>query len=163
MPEYLELDLSGAALRVRLADVGEVPLTGAPDDGGLPTEFGVPGPVSSGGGRAAALAADTLRATLRPLGPLLDQVHASVAGAEHPPELAAADAFNLRPDETMLVAAHTRDLVAAANTGLQTAHIARPNEQVRTLLELTSLDQVLRTHASIEALSCHPMAALAEH
>jgi anti-sigma B factor antagonist len=29
-------------------------------------------------------------------------------------------------------------------------HIARPNEQVRTLLELTSLDQVLRTHASIE-------------
>ncbi|WP_087887946.1 CU044_2847 family protein [Streptomyces alboflavus] len=86
MPEYLELDLSGAALRVRLADVGEVPLTGAPDDGGLPAEFGVPGPVSSGGGRAAALAADTLRATLRPLGPLLDQVHASVAGAEHPPD-----------------------------------------------------------------------------
>ena len=42
--------------------------------------------------------------------------------------LAAADAFNLRPEETMLVAAHTRDLVAAAKTGLQTGHIARPNE-----------------------------------
>ncbi|MFD0415005.1 CU044_2847 family protein [Streptomyces sp. NPDC127108] len=86
MPEYLELDLSGAALRVRLADVGEAPPIGVPDDGGLPAEFGVPGPVSSGGGRAAALAADTLRATLRPLGPLLDQVHASVSGAEHPPD-----------------------------------------------------------------------------
>ncbi|WJV45311.1 CU044_2847 family protein [Streptomyces flavofungini] len=86
MPEYLELDLSGAALRVRLADVGEAP-PAASDDGALPAEFGVPGPVSSGGGgRAAALAADTLRATLRPLGPLLDQVHASVSGAEHPPD-----------------------------------------------------------------------------
>lgn len=86
MPEYVELDLSGAALRVELADVGDPPLTGAPDDGGLPAEFGVPDPVSSGRGRATALAADTLRATLRPLGPLLDQVHASVAGAEHPPD-----------------------------------------------------------------------------
>jgi 2-haloacid dehalogenase len=28
----------------------------------------------------------------------------------------------------MMVAAHTRDLVAAAKCGLQTAHIARPNE-----------------------------------
>ncbi|MFD9075929.1 CU044_2847 family protein [Streptomyces lasiicapitis] len=94
MPEYLELDLAGAALRVELADVGDAPPStplstlpgGAPDEDGLPAEFGVPSPVSGGGGRAAALAADTLRATLRPLGPLLDQVHASVAGAEHPPE-----------------------------------------------------------------------------
>jgi 2-haloacid dehalogenase len=28
----------------------------------------------------------------------------------------------------MMVAAHTRDLVAAQSCGLQTAHIARPNE-----------------------------------
>jgi 2-haloacid dehalogenase len=42
--------------------------------------------------------------------------------------LAACSAFNLEPHETMLVAAHTRDLVAAGKTGLQTAHIARPHE-----------------------------------
>ncbi|MFE0173407.1 CU044_2847 family protein [Streptomyces sp. NPDC059002] len=81
MPEYLELDLAGAALRVELADVGQ-----APEPGALPPEFGVPGPVSTGGGRTAALAADALRATLRPLGPLLDEVHAAVSGAERPPE-----------------------------------------------------------------------------
>ncbi|MFJ9819208.1 CU044_2847 family protein [Streptomyces sp. NPDC101151] len=79
MPEYLELDLAGAAVRVELADVGE-PLT----DDGLPAEFGVPSPASRGGGRAAA--ADALRATLRPLGPLLDEVHDAVRGAANPPE-----------------------------------------------------------------------------
>jgi 2-haloacid dehalogenase len=42
--------------------------------------------------------------------------------------LTACEAFNLRPGECMMVAAHTRDLVAAAKCGLQTAHIARPNE-----------------------------------
>jgi 2-haloacid dehalogenase len=42
--------------------------------------------------------------------------------------LTACEAFNLKPGECMMVAAHTRDLVAAAKCGLQTAHIARPNE-----------------------------------
>ncbi|WP_208609487.1 hypothetical protein [Streptomyces atriruber] len=74
-PEYLELDLAGAALRVELADVGQ-----APESGDLPPEFGVPGAVSAGG-RVTALAADALR----PLGPLLDEVHASVSRAEYPP------------------------------------------------------------------------------
>ncbi|MEV7241806.1 CU044_2847 family protein [Streptomyces sp. NPDC093248] len=81
MPEYLELDMAGAAVRVELADVGE-PLT----DGGLPAEFGTPSPVSRGGNRVTAAAADALRATLRPLGPLLDEVHDAVRGAENPPE-----------------------------------------------------------------------------
>jgi hypothetical protein len=81
MPEYLELDLAGAAVRVELADVGE-PLA----DDGLPAEFGVPSPVSRGGGRVASAAADALRATLRPLGPLLDEVHDAVRGAASPPE-----------------------------------------------------------------------------
>ncbi|QEU90658.1 CU044_2847 family protein [Streptomyces kanamyceticus] len=81
MPEYLELDLAGAALRVELADVGQ-----APGSGALPPEFGAPEPVSTGGGRGAALAAGALRATLSPLGPLLDEVHASVSRAERPPE-----------------------------------------------------------------------------
>ena len=43
--------------------------------------------------------------------------------------LAAAEAFGLEPDECMMVAAHTNDLMAAAALGLRTAHIARPNEK----------------------------------
>ncbi len=41
---------------------------------------------------------------------------------------AAAEAFDLAPDECMMVAAHSTDLAAAASIGLRTAHIARPNE-----------------------------------
>jgi 2-haloacid dehalogenase len=43
--------------------------------------------------------------------------------------LAAADAFNLKPGECMMCAAHSNDLKAAADNGLQTAFIARPQER----------------------------------
>ena len=42
--------------------------------------------------------------------------------------LAAAEALDLPPNECMMVAAHTKDLMAAAALGLRTGHIARPNE-----------------------------------
>ena len=42
--------------------------------------------------------------------------------------LAACEAFDLPPGDCMMVAAHTNDLLAAAQCGLRTAHIARPNE-----------------------------------
>jgi 2-haloacid dehalogenase len=42
--------------------------------------------------------------------------------------LAACDALNLAPSECMMVAAHSRDLAAAAACGLRTGHIARPDE-----------------------------------
>ena len=42
--------------------------------------------------------------------------------------LAACDAFDLRPEDCLMVAAHTNDLLAAGQCGLRTAHIARPNE-----------------------------------
>jgi 2-haloacid dehalogenase len=42
--------------------------------------------------------------------------------------LASAAALDLAPAECMMVAAHSRDLAAAAALGLRTAHIARPNE-----------------------------------
>jgi 2-haloacid dehalogenase len=42
--------------------------------------------------------------------------------------LAAAAAFDLKPEQCMLVAAHSNDLAAAAAQGLRTAHVARPNE-----------------------------------
>jgi len=42
--------------------------------------------------------------------------------------LAAVAAFDCEPHETMMVAAHSSDLAAAAATGLRTAFIARPDE-----------------------------------
>ena len=42
--------------------------------------------------------------------------------------LAAAAAFDLKPQDCMMVAAHSKDLAAAAALGLRTAHVARPNE-----------------------------------
>ncbi len=43
--------------------------------------------------------------------------------------LAAADAFNLEPKECLMCAAHSSDLAAAAQNGLRTAFIARPEER----------------------------------
>lgn len=42
--------------------------------------------------------------------------------------LAAADAFDLAPSQTLMVAAHSSDLAAAAAAGLRTAFLARPDE-----------------------------------
>jgi len=42
--------------------------------------------------------------------------------------LSAAAAFDLAPQDCLMVAAHSSDLAAAAALGLRTAHIARPNE-----------------------------------
>ena len=42
--------------------------------------------------------------------------------------LAAVEALGLTPDRVMMVAAHSYDLKAAAQCGLRTAHIARPDE-----------------------------------
>ncbi len=42
--------------------------------------------------------------------------------------LAAAEALGLAPERCMMVAAHSFDLKAAAECGLRTAHVARPDE-----------------------------------
>jgi 2-haloacid dehalogenase len=42
--------------------------------------------------------------------------------------LASAEAFDLKPEACMMVAAHSNDLAAAAALGLRTAHLARPTE-----------------------------------
>jgi 2-haloacid dehalogenase len=60
----------------------------------------------------------------------------AILGAEHArdykPQLvvyrAAADAFDCAPHDVLMVAAHSSDLAAAAQAGLRTAHIARPDE-----------------------------------
>ena len=43
--------------------------------------------------------------------------------------LSAAAAFDCRPEEAMMVAAHSSDLAAAASAGLRTAFISRPDER----------------------------------
>jgi 2-haloacid dehalogenase len=43
--------------------------------------------------------------------------------------LAAVDAFDLKPSDCMMCAAHSEDLKAAAANGLRTAFIARPEER----------------------------------
>ena len=47
---------------------------------------------------------------------------------DHEVYLSAADFLGLAPAEVMMVAAHTRDLMAARECGLSTAFIYRPNE-----------------------------------
>ncbi len=56
---------------------------------------------------------------------------AEVAGDYKPKRqvyLAACAAFDLAPEQCMMVAAHSNDLSAAAQYGLRTGHIARPDE-----------------------------------
>lgn len=56
---------------------------------------------------------------------------AEVAGDYKPKPgvyLAACAALDLAPAQCMMVAAHSKDLAAAAACGLRTGHIARPNE-----------------------------------
>jgi 2-haloacid dehalogenase len=56
---------------------------------------------------------------------------AEVAGDYKPKPrvyLAAAEALDLPPQQCMMVAAHSFDLAAAAECGLRTAHVARPDE-----------------------------------
>lgn len=42
--------------------------------------------------------------------------------------LGAVEAFRLKPQNVLMVACHSSDLAAAAQCGVRTAHIARPDE-----------------------------------
>jgi 2-haloacid dehalogenase len=82
-------------------------------------------PVSNGN---IALMVDLARRNALPWDAILG---AEVAGDYKPKPrvyLASAEAFNLKPEECMMVAAHSGDLAAAAQLALKTAHVARPNE-----------------------------------
>lgn len=61
--------------------------------------------------------------------------------------LCAAEAFGLQPSECMMCAAHSSDLKAAADNGLRTAFIARPQERPGFSESSTNLpvDVVCRT------------------
>jgi len=67
--------------------------------------------------------------------------------------LAAAEAFDLPPQDCMMVAAHTNDLMAAAKLGLRTAHIARPSEHGAGRGESAPREAVDLAAASLEDLA----------
>lgn len=67
--------------------------------------------------------------------------------------LSAAAAFDCEPTETMMVAAHSSDLAAAAATGLRTAFIARPNEHGEGRGETRASVPVDLSAASLTALA----------
>ena len=82
-------------------------------------------PVSNGN---IALMVDLARRNNFPWDAILG---AEVAGDYKPKPrvyLAACEAFDRAPAQCMMVAAHSKDLEAAAQCGLRTAHIARLNE-----------------------------------
>lgn len=90
----------------------------------LKTKFRI-APVSNGN---ISLMVDLARRNELPWDAILG---AEVAGDYKPKPrvyLAACAALDLKPEQCMMVAAHSSDLAAAAACGLRTGHIARPNE-----------------------------------
>ncbi|WP_418317922.1 haloacid dehalogenase type II [Piscinibacter sakaiensis] len=67
--------------------------------------------------------------------------------------LNACDAFDCRPEQVMMVAAHSSDLAAAAECGLRTAFIARPDEYGPGLGEAAAEGPVDFTAASLTELA----------
>ncbi|MFE0190280.1 CU044_2847 family protein [Streptomyces sp. NPDC058989] len=87
MPDYAELHLADDTL-VRLAldpvsDPDPAPATPGHD---LPDGSGAVEPVGRRRERVARIAADGVRTVLQPLGPLLQEVHDSVARTDSPPQ-----------------------------------------------------------------------------
>ncbi|MER7788415.1 CU044_2847 family protein [Streptomyces sp. NPDC097640] len=94
MTDYAEIVLADdTSVRLELAPVGTAP-SGGPGGEAGGSRPGRPGgiggvggvtPVGRGSRAAAALAAEGLRTVLRPLGPLLQEVHDAVSAAPNPP------------------------------------------------------------------------------
>ena len=125
-PRFGVRDLSDDALRDltlawhRLDAWGDVP----PALKRLRTSF-LLAPVSNGN---ISLMVDLARRNDFPWDAILG---AEVAGDYKPKPrvyLAACEAFDLKPAQCMMVAAHSNDLAAASACGLRTGHIARPDE-----------------------------------
>ncbi|PNE37415.1 CU044_2847 family protein [Streptomyces noursei] len=91
MPNHAELTLAdGTSIRLELAPAHGGPRPADSSDGDpaadLPGRIEELVPRARGGERAAATAVAALRTTLRPLGPLLQEIHDAVASAEQPPD-----------------------------------------------------------------------------
>ncbi|TGA97084.1 CU044_2847 family protein [Streptomyces sp. MZ04] len=88
MPNFTELELAdGTAIRFEVFPAqARPPVPGSEPDGDLPDGMGHSVPVARGGDAVAAFAVEALRTTLRPLGPLLREVHDAVMDSERPPQ-----------------------------------------------------------------------------
>ncbi|AGP54261.1 CU044_2847 family protein [Streptomyces rapamycinicus] len=94
MTDYAEFPLAdGTPVRLELAPVASssasAPANGTGEGGkgrGLPEGIGGVTPVARAPRGAAALAGEGLQAILRPLGPLLQEVHTAVSAAPNPPD-----------------------------------------------------------------------------
>ncbi|WP_328766951.1 CU044_2847 family protein [Streptomyces sp. NBC_00286] len=85
MPTSADLEFDdGTPVRFLLSAAQGAPAAAEPD-GDLPEGMGKAVPVASGGGAVASFAVGTLRRALRPLGPLLQEVHDAVVAAPQPP------------------------------------------------------------------------------
>lgn len=88
MTDFAEIKLADdTTVRLELAPVGGASLPGDDaTDQDLPGGIGGSTPVGRGGAGASRLAVGTLRTALRPLGPLLQEVHDSMTAAADPPQ-----------------------------------------------------------------------------
>ncbi len=83
----LELD-DGTPVRFLLTPPGGVSAPAAPvaqDDGDLPEGMGRAVPVGAGGRAVASFSVGALRGALKPVGPLLQEVHDAVVATPEPP------------------------------------------------------------------------------
>lgn len=82
----LELD-DGTPVRFLLTPPGGAPAPPPPvtDDGDLPEGMGRAVPVAAGGRAVASVAVGALRGALKPVGPLLQEVHDAVVATPEPP------------------------------------------------------------------------------
>lgn len=84
--DFSELQLSdGTSVRFQLTPGDGPPAPVEPADG-LPDGMGKTVPVSRGDRNVTTYAIETLRSTLRPLGPFLQEVHDAVVSSERPPQ-----------------------------------------------------------------------------
>ncbi len=92
MPQYAEIQLDpDTSVRLELAPVGvpqqPIDTQGAgTDPADLPDGIAGAAPVGRVGATVSALTSDALRFSLRPLGPLLQEVHDSVSAIKNPPQ-----------------------------------------------------------------------------
>ncbi|QOV36114.1 hypothetical protein IM697_39895 [Streptomyces ferrugineus] len=101
MSTFLESEFDdGTPLRFLLAPAAAAPEPPTPGDDDLPEGMGRAVPVATGGSRTVAqLATGALRAALKPLGPLLQEVHDAASAVPDPPsELSVTFGFQVGQD-----------------------------------------------------------------
>ncbi|GAA5614108.1 hypothetical protein Spla01_05302 [Streptomyces platensis] len=86
VPRFSEFSLAdGTSVRLELAPAAAAAPPAQSPEADLPDGMGPTVPVARGGAAAGAGAVAAMRTTLRPLGPLLQEIHDAVTASERPP------------------------------------------------------------------------------